>query len=427
MSDYGFEYDVETNSSLLTEGDRSVRISYPNATAPASPSTEGGVLVMTGVWEGVDVFHRLFGSSLHVGFSLSEGAVVSIELEFSSAVRLKQGGSGMITAVNSRGTEIWSMIFGEMTDDTGMSGRSPKVLVSGSGTTWRISIDGSGDWIFSPSRVRPVRIPVSMAFSVPTAEVASLARISETEGEAELYRDTRPDSAIQFYVEFYDDEQFRRPRGKKDGTPVCSTVPFGVGDIWDFDTEDQEKWEAGEGYEARTVYLQFIASKAVPFGTSVYYDVMLPGTVDYLGKVAQPTDMLVDGLPVFRGSFVLKENAPPAYADGTGYINVYVMESRSKDLPLSLRVLGKANSDELGLTLEVTESFRGGVGLPINFLVQALGRAALPITIYAEQPGAGSSVMPLQLELEVIEYGGGDASLVLYDRFDSFGTSGDDI
>lgn len=401
MGNLRFEYDIEKSMAVMSEGDRSVGISYPGMRDDVSPSVKDGTFLMKNVWDGVDVQHSLFGSSLHVAFIMNSGDGVTLGLDFSPAVTLRQGGSGVVVMVDAEGVEIGSLVFGEMIDDTGMSGRTPQVHVSGSGTDWRITVDGAGDWISSESRVRPIKIPISLAFSVPTADVASLARIMETEGEAELYRDTRPDSAIQFYVEFYDDEQFRRPRGKKSGMSVCSTVPFGVGDIWDFDEEDATRWEEGDGYEARTVYLQFIASKEVPLGSTVYYDVVLPGSVKYFHKVAEPTDMLVDGLPVFKGSFVMKRNAPPAFADGVGYIDVYVPEARTKQLPMSLQVIGTNDQMRLPITLEVTEGTRGAIGLGITLEVHELGRKPLPITVLVDQQ-RGSSVEPLEVGLEVI-------------------------
>lgn len=401
MGNLRFEYDIEKNMAVMSEGDRSVGISYPGMRDDVSPSVKDGTFLMRGVWDGVDVQHSLFGSSLHVTFVMHSGDGVSLGLDFSPAVTLRQGGSGVVVAVDADGIEIGSLVFGEMIDDTGMSGRTPQVHVSGSGSDWRITVDGAGDWISSESRVRPIKIPISLAFSVPTSDVASLARIMETEGEAELYRDTRPDSAIQFYVEFYDDEQFRRPRGKKNGVSVCSTVPFGVGDIWDFDEEDASRWEDGEGYEARTVYLQFIASKEVPLGSTVYYDVILPGSVKYFRKVAEPTDMLVDGLPVFKGSFVMKRNAPPAFEDGVGYIDVYVPEERSGRLPMTLRVLGVNDQTQLPVSLEVTGGTTGALGLGITIDVHELGRKTLPMTLYVEQE-SGSSVETLGMSLEVV-------------------------
>jgi len=200
------------------------------------------------------------------------------------------------------------------------------------------------NWFSSPARVHPIRlklyiIPASLHI---TAKAIEKVHVMTTQSD-QVYYDPRPTSAVQFAVEFFDDKDYTRPRPYKEGWPVCSTVPHGIGNISNMTNAEIQSWNKGIGFDKRTVYLQFIASKDISLDKTVYYDIHLPGTLSYYRLPAERTGYL-GSLPIFRGRFDVMLRQPPSIEDGIGYIDAYIEESRINDIPLEINMIAYQTS-----------------------------------------------------------------------------------
>jgi len=340
---YDFSHEVGTSSFDITMSTMRMSIRYVGASSSHSETASSSELGMNDIFDGISIRHRLEPYIISSEFEMrTVPDEIEIALTFSSSVTIRNpmpSNPGVISAIDMRGNTILSIIASRMMDDTGMSSPVVEISPSGDGSEWTISISADEAWAGSSSRVSPFRFSLDYSLSPPSRVAMSSIRLASIDNDSILYQDTRPDSATMFAVYFCDDSQFKRERMMTDGKPVCSTIPHIEGDTWDLTQPDFDRHESGYGYDTRRVWLEIIASKAVPVDTPVYYDVIPAGTVQYLGNLAERTGY-IGGLPIFRGSFVVTRRSPPSFEDGTGVVRAYIVENRTKDMYAKIRVVG---------------------------------------------------------------------------------------
>ena len=340
---YDFSHEVGTSSFDITMSTMRMSIRYVGASSSHSETASSSELGMNDIFDGISIRHRLEPYIISSEFEMrTVPDEIEIALTFSSSVTIRNpmpSNPGVISAIDMRGNTILSIIASRMMDDTGMSSPVVEISPSGDGSEWMISISADEAWAGSSSRVSPFRFSLDYSLSPPSRVAMSSIRLASIDNDSVLYQDTRPDSATMFAIYFCDDSQFKRERMMNDGKPVCSTIPHIEGNTWDLTQPDFDRHESGYGYDTRRVWLEIIASKAVPVDTPVYYDVIPAGTVQYLGNLAERTGY-IGGLPIFRGSFVVTRRSPPSFEDGTGVVRAYIVENRTKDMYAKIRVVG---------------------------------------------------------------------------------------
>lgn len=334
-------WEVETTTFLLN-------VVYPDASAAMTEGLAGEKLILRNVHSNISVEHRFYPYT--VSTTVMYGAAtepLAIDLDFSAPVDVQERSEGMLVISDASGHEMMTLIPSRPKDDTGMMGPAPTVSVTGEGGTRRVELSIDPEWLGDTARVFPVLLPVDYSLTPPDEAVRSV-RMMAIADQTVLYRDTRPDSATQFHVEFFDDYEFVRLRPEFEGKPACSTVPTVLPNTvvtastnqTSIIQEDVTRFEDGNGYDSRTVWLRFIASKDISAATQVIYDIDTPGTTDYTNNVAERIGDM-DGLPMFRGSFELDKANPPSSQDGLGRIHVYIHEKRVKDLGVRLTISAK--------------------------------------------------------------------------------------
>ena len=304
--------------------------------------------------------------------------------QFNNGVTLDKKSESLI-AIKQDGMEVASLIIHNVVDEIGGSGLLPTVILDDlGGEKWTISLTIPEVWINDSSRIYPLTAQFTMSFSPLSMENGiMMASVSALSTDA-VYRDTRPYSATQFSVLFFDDSEFRRLKPNYDGVAVCSTVPYAIGDTYNLTAADIQQWYDGLGNENRNVYLQIIASKPILSTTPVYFDVIFPGSIDLYGQQASYVDSL-NGLPIYKGIFAINKQQPPAYVDGTGYLNIYLIEPKTKNVEGKISVLGYRRyslDGELVVEIDPGAMIHYGVkALSGELNVHALGRASLTGTI----------------------------------------------
>jgi len=303
--------------------------------------------------------------------------------------------SDSLIAVKQDEIGIASLIIHNVVDEIGGSGLLPTINIDDLGRgQWTISLTIPEVWLNDSSRIYPLIAQFTMSFSPLSMDNGiMMASVSASSTDA-VYRDTRPYSATQFSVLFFDDSQFRRLKPNYDGMAVCSTVPYAIGDTYNLTAADIQQWYDGVGNQSREVYLQIIASKLIPSTTAVYFDVIFPGSIDLYSQQASYVDSL-GGLPIYKGVFTINKQQSPAYVDGTGYLNVYLIEAKTKDIEGKLSVLGYRRSlldGEIVVEIDPGAIIHYGIRALMGEIdVHALGRAALTgtITVVPEAGGIG--------------------------------------
>jgi hypothetical protein len=344
---YQFSHDVGRPSWEIETTAFMLNVSYPNASESMTEAVAGENVILRNIHDGISVEHRFYPYTVAtVATYQSIGGPLSISLNFSSPVGITEHSDGMLVVSDSSGNELISFVPSRPRDDTGMMGPVPTVSLSEEGDDHIIELSVDPEWMNDTSRVFPVTLPIDYSLTPLSDSMRSVGLMAIAD-QTVLYRDTRPDSATQFQVMFFDDYEFRRPRPMFDGKPTCSTVPTvlpstvvtAASQQINITTEDAERYEDGNGYDSRTVWLRFIASKSISSNTSVYYDVDTPGTSDLEGNVAERIGEM-DGLPIYRGSFDVNRANPPGSQDGIGRLTVYIGESREKEISVRMTIAG---------------------------------------------------------------------------------------
>ena len=335
-------WEIETHTFLLD-------VSYPDASGAMDEAMAGDNIILRNIHPGMTIEHHFYPYTISTVIDYSEATdPLVVALNFSSPVEVEERSEGMLIISDGSGHELLSIVPSRPRDDTGMMGPAPTVSVTGEGNDRQVSVTIDDAWLRDTSRVFPVLLPIDYSLTPPSESMRAV-RLMAIADQTVLYRDTRPDSATQFYVEFFDDFEFRRPRPQFEGKPTCSTVPTvlpstvvsaSAAHQTDVSREDANRYQNGNGYPTRTVWLRFIASKDVAATTPVYYDVDTPGTADFNGNIAEPAGSL-DGLPMYRGSFDVNQASPPSSQDGLGRLHVYIREKRVKDMGCSMTVRGQ--------------------------------------------------------------------------------------
>jgi len=375
---YEFSYDMGSASWEVESPLVLLRVSHPNPGAALVEEASQDRLTLREIDAGLSARYDFFPYTVAGRIEISrERAFVPLKMEFSTPVTMEHEPDGIVRVRDLQGREVLSIIPSRPTDDTGLAGPATEISTVGGATTWELSLVNDGEWLRDESRVFPVHIPLDISFSPPSGVGFASIRAMSLEDETILYRDTRPDSATQFHITLFDDPDFRREKQQYyRGSPACGTVPLGVGDVRDLSPEDLQRYEDGDGYATRTVWLRFIASKPIPPSVAVLYDVKTPGLIDYVGQVAERVGSL-DELPIYRGSFLIHKMSPPSYVDGVGFINAYIQEHRVKDLDARITVLGQGKSSLPAIIRVVGNSGTLNLGCTINVYNPAILRCSI--------------------------------------------------
>ena len=340
---YDFYHEIDNPSFDIMTSTAKMSIFYMNALPKHSESASSNELLMSDLIDGISIRHRLDPYIVSTEFEMLKiPSEIRLTLTFSTSVTMTNtmiNNPSVISAIDAKGNTLLSIIASKMTDDTGMTSPPVTISASGNNTEWILTISSDEKWATSSSRVFPTIFSLDYSLS-PLSKVAmSSVRMSAIENETVLYQDTRPDSATMFAAYFFDDSRFERERMISEGKPVCSTIPHVEGDTWDLVQEDFDSYEMGYGGDTRRVWLEIVASKTISSDTPVYYDVIPPGTVSYVGNIAERIGT-VGGLPIFRGSFIVTKQSPPSFEDGIGVVRVYINETRTKEIPVRVFVQG---------------------------------------------------------------------------------------
>lgn len=395
---YEFSYDVGSASWEVESPLVLLRVSHPSPGPALAEEASQDRLTLREIDAGLSARYDFFPYTVAGRIEISkERAFVPLRMEFSTPVTMEHEPDGIVRVRDLQGREVLSIIPSRPTDDTGMAGPETELSSVGGATTWDLSLVNDGEWLRDESRVFPVHIPLDISFSPPSGIGFAAIRAMALEDETILYRDTRPDSATQFYITLFDDPDFRREKQQYRGSPACGTVPLGVGDVRDLSPEDLQRYGDGDGYETRTVWIRLIASKPISPSTPVLYDVETPGLVNYVGQVAERVGSL-DDLPIYRGSFLVHEVSPPSYVDGVGAINAYIQEHRVKDLDARITVLGQGKSDLPAIIRVIGNSGTLNLGCTINVYNPAILRCSIIVA----PRGGGSTTRGIDMKLATI-------------------------
>lgn len=342
MSDrlYNIIHEIAKNNYQIQTQKVNFSILYPNNRDDFKDIVNSHGFVLENIYDNIDLNVNLKNDMIDNIFNIDTSRQnIKIQLIIQDNIEFINVNEQTITA-NLNNDVLFTICANSLSDEITDSVFLPKLSISRNMDTFDIDIDFDNEWIEDKSRIYPIRFSLQIRF-LASQNVSALSIKALSASSDQVYRDTNPDSATQFYVMFYDDSEFRRLKAIYQGKPVCSTVPYAVGDVYNLTSEDIQQWYDGIGDNERNVYLQIIASKPIASNQSVEYDVILPGTIDYLSQEAEFVDT-IDGLPIYRGVFPINKNSSPAYVDGIGYLNVYLTESRYKALNSRIQILAKS-------------------------------------------------------------------------------------
>ncbi len=353
---YDIVHEIDNNGYKINFNNIEYSILFPNTNDNFRDIAGSDYFILENIYDDIDIRIEIGNYILNNVYFIREPInQLKIQLFLPLNIELKKINDKFIS-INNNEEKLSTISIDYLTDSIGNFSYSYSLELSRTQTSWEIIINFDEEWINSQNRTFPLMFKLSNNFSsldyVTSSNIKSLAVSTD-----QVYRDTRPDSATQFYVSFYDDSQFKRSRAIYKGLPVCSTVPYAIGDISDLTKFDIDQWYNGVGNDVRNVYLQIIASKPLNSSQIITYDVYLPGTVDYLDQQAEYIDSL-DGLPVYRGVFPIYKNKAPSYIDGIGYLNVYLKETRNNPLTSRIQITGVDN-DSLTASLSLATSVIG--------------------------------------------------------------------
>ena len=327
---------------------------------------------------------------------------ITINFTLQSGYRLEKDSNNTIFLFKNN-EKILTFYSSILTDSVGNYSPENNINISQNNIFWSLNINFDEEWINNPNTIYPLKYQFDTVFS-SDIQINSNNIQMLSSGTDQVYSDVREDSATQFYITFYDDSQFKRPKAIYQGLPVCSTVPYAVGDVYNLTESEIQQWYDGLGDEERDVYLQIIASKVIDANKKVYYDVYLPGAIDYRSQVAEFVDFY-GGSPIYRGVFKIYKNNPPSYIDGIGYLNVYLNESKYTDLMARMTVIGVDRSVLYGaFTLGTYGPWSNISKIPSTIDVSSLGYGVSILESTMDvilSSGEGVSVLPGIIQVDL--------------------------
>jgi hypothetical protein len=276
------------DSSLIEGSGLSVTISHPGAEVECHPA------------------------SLSLAFGLLKGTTsASFTIEGDVSVSLR--GNEVII---SGGSSILRLMFAPPLDAVGKAAPPSSSHISREDDRWVITLSLDNKWATSPVRKFPITVSVDVPL-IPLRGIEmgalGLKMVGPTGGPLV---DPREDSEIQWSVAFFDDEALSVPRPSFEGLQVISTVPAWAVSL---SGDDLAAWENGIGFASRDIWIRILPSKMLPTPGTLDFDILLPGTSKSYAVAAERVGT-VGGLPIYKGSFVVEEESPPAWVDGNGQI-----------------------------------------------------------------------------------------------------------
>ncbi len=398
---YNIIHEINTNNYQILFDDMKYYVFFSDTNYNLIENAGSNYFSLVDIYKNINIKVFLNNYSINNIFEINEKIYnLSIRLILPNDFELEKTDDKTIL-VKKDDKMIFNITSSYLLDNVANNQVLPFISIVKDSLYWIINVEFDKEWIDNENRIFPLSYILSTNFFLmpSMSEVKIKALSDETD---QVYRDTRPDSSTQFYVVLYDDSEFRRPRAIYQGKPVCGTVPYAIGDTYNLSAEDIEKWYRGIGDESRNVYLQIISSKALSSNQEIKYDILLPGTFDYINQVAEFVDTM-DGLPIYRGVFTIYKNNAPTFIDGNGYINVYLQENRQTSLLSKASVLGIGTNELYGV-LDLFNSYYGISVLLGDISVHELGRKFLSakITTIKDDSGVSYGISSLQSSIVIV-------------------------